>query len=107
MGYLPVVKIKKFLRIRVPHAKKPPRTKNQPNWKIFWKIEIFTPKRDQGVKNRIFKKFSNFVDFLFWGFFGMANSNPKEFFDFDHGKVPHTRLKSQKGGFYLVWGTSL
>ena len=29
----------------------------------------------------------------------MGNTNPKEFFDFDHGKVPHTRLKPQKGGF--------
>ena len=29
----------------------------------------------------------------------MGNSNPKGFFDFDHGKVPHMRLKPQKGGF--------
>ena len=45
------------------------------------------------------KKFSNLADCLFWGFFGMGNSNPKEFFDFNHGKVPYTRLKPQKGIF--------
>src|SRR6185437_15696906 len=49
MGYLPVVKIKKFLRIRVPHAEKPPSTKNQPNWKTFCKFDFFTPRRDQRV----------------------------------------------------------
>ena len=27
--------IKKFLRIRVPHAEKHPSAKNQPNWKTF------------------------------------------------------------------------
>jgi hypothetical protein len=26
----------------------------------------------------------------------MGNSNPKGFFDFDHGKVPHKGLKPQK-----------
>jgi hypothetical protein len=29
----------------------------------------------------------------------MGNSNPKEFFDFDHEKVPHKELKPKNGGF--------
>ena len=31
----PVIKIQKFLRIRVPHTRKPPSTKNQPIWRHF------------------------------------------------------------------------
>ena len=33
----------------------------------------------------------------------MGNTNPKEFFDFDHGKVPYKGLIPQKREFYLVW----
>ena len=35
----------------------------------------------------------------------MGNSNPKEFFDFDHGKVLHTRVKPQKGSFFPIMFT--
>ena len=45
------------------------------------------------------KSFPIWLIFCTGGFFGMGNSNPKEFFDFDHGKVPHTRVKPKKGVF--------
>ena len=40
------------------------------------------------------------------GGFGMGNSNPKEFFDFDYEKVPQG-VKTVKTGFIPRMGTSL
>jgi hypothetical protein len=67
--------------------------------KIELKSISATRRKDQGVKKSNFKKFSNLADFLYWEVFRHGNSNQKEFFDFDHGKVPHTKVKPKKGVF--------
>jgi hypothetical protein len=55
----PVVKIKKFFRIRVPRVEKPLGTKNQPIWRTFWKLDFFTLflLGTKQKKWKIFKKF--------------------------------------------------
>ena len=54
---------------------------------------------------RIFRFLTNFAIFYEFfdvrGFFNMENTSLKEFFDFDHGKVPHKGLKPQKRGLTL------
>ena len=72
MGYLPVVKIKKFLS-NSP-CRKTPRAKNQPNWKTFWKFDFFTPwgtmnvsSGNKSVPTFIFRSFLILGDFRLWG----------------------------------------
>ena len=43
-----------------------------------------------------FKIWTKSAEFCMQEFFDTGNSNLKEFFDFDHGKVPHTRVKPNK-----------
>jgi hypothetical protein len=71
------IKIKKFLRIRVHHIRKPPSTKNQPNLKNRF-FDFFSPKR----KNQIFNKFSKSADFLYSGVFGYREHEFKRMFWF-------------------------
>jgi hypothetical protein len=79
----------KFLRIRVPHAKKTPQNKKSAKLENFLKIRFFYPKEGpRGKEIEFSKSFPIWLIFCSRGFFGMGNSNPKKFFDFDHEKVP-------------------
>jgi hypothetical protein len=71
----------------------------------FLKIRFFYPKG--GPKGKIIefsKSFPIWLIFCTGVFFGMGNSNPKEFFDFDHGKVPYKGLKPPKTGLLPCMG---
>src|SRR6185312_16218754 len=87
---------------------KTPQYKKSAKLENFLKIRFFYPKGGpKGKKIEFSKSFPIWLIFCTGGFLGMGNSNSKEFFYFDHGKVPYKGLKPQKRGFYLVWGTSL
>jgi hypothetical protein len=79
-----VVKIKKFLQIRVIHIEKPTEYKISANLEKFLKIRFFT---SRGRKNRIFKKFSK-LKFYIQGVFGHGEHESEKNFDFDRWKLP-------------------
>ena len=106
-GTFPWSKSKNSFGFEFPMPKNP-QYKKSAKLENFLKIRFFYPLVPPwGKKIEFLKSFPIWLIFCTGGFFGMGNSNLKEFFDFDHGKVPHTRLKLHKGGFYLVWDTSL
>src|SRR6185437_6277890 len=81
-------------------CQKTPQHKKSAKFDNFLKIRNFDLKGGPRGQNFEFSKsYRIWLIFCAGGFFGMGNSNPKEFFDFDHGTVPHTRLKPQQGGF--------
>ena len=82
-----MVKIKNYFRYVFSISKKPPEYKISA-WRTFWKFDFSTP----WGKKSIFKKFSKFAEILYTvGFFDTENTYLKEFFDFDHWKLPYER----------------
>jgi hypothetical protein len=79
-----VVKIKKFLQIRVIHIEKPTEYKISANLEKFLKTRFFT---SRGRKNRIFKKFFKLKIYI-QGVFGHGEHESEKIFDFDHWKLP-------------------
>jgi hypothetical protein len=77
---------------------KNPQCKKSAKLENFLKIRFFYPLVPPwGKKIEFSKSFPIWLIFCTGGFFGMGNSNPKEFFDFDDGKVPYKGLKPKNG----------
>ena len=98
-GTFPWSKSKNSFRFEFPMPKNPPVQKISHIGKLFENSIFYLKGRPRGKKNEFSKSFPIWLIFYIGLFFGMGNSNPKEFFDFDHGKVPHKGLKPKNGGF--------
>src|SRR6185312_17455151 len=85
----PWSKSKNSFGFEFPMPKNPPVQKISQIGKLF-ENSIFLPfSPSLGKKIEFSKSFPIWLIFCTGGFLGMGNSNPKEFFDFDHGKVSH------------------